>query len=435
MIKVLTLIAVVCFGLAGTQAQKIEEKLVEFGVKNYDINQDIETRIDDLVGSLKPGEKVRLTFLDANDKQKEESAQMNIAKKRGEQVLQYFSKQRFHGVGFEPVMLTKSKKTNAVVLTNRDFMAMAKMKGITVIDIYRDPYWKPTYFIDPSATGPKPCQNHTFNNKFGTSISAAEGTLILIPPDAFVLSGCERVQLCLQEYYTKEDIVAAGLTTTSDRKLLISEGMIFLRAINECTGEEIKLKKEITIAMPADKGNKKTQFFAGKREDLIINWKDRDVTDFKLMKQGSEVKLDEQPQNSGEGEGMEMESAYLESAAFVFKTKKLEWINTDVFYEINEPADLIVHSKQLNAQTSLMLVLEQEKSVIPGFLYAGETTAMFQPLPPKMAFTAVAIRMVGSSYELAYVSGNTSDRKVELPAFERMSEADMKNRLAGLFQN
>lgn len=425
-LSAILLMVVSAFG--NVRGQKLQEQLVSFGVKNYEINDEIKNQIDDLVGRLKAGERLRLTFLDDNDKQKDEPAQMNIAKKRGEQVLQHFTTQRFHGVGFEPVMLTKSKKTNAVVLTNRDFMAMAKMKGITVIDIFRDPYWKPMYFIDPAATGPKPCQNFTFMHKNGGQIMASEGTIITIPVDAFHMSGCDEFQICLQEYYTTSDMLAAGLTTLSDGKLLVSEGMIFVRAVNVCTGEEIRLKKDITIAMPANKGDKKTQFFSGKREDLIINWKERELEDFKLEKQGSEISSP--AVNTGEGEELETEGVFLEQAAFVFKTKRLEWINTDKYYEIKDPADLIVHSKELNSQTTLMVVLDKEKSIIPGFLYAGETTAMFQPLPPKMGFTAIAIRMIGVDYEMAIASGNTSDRKVELPAFKRMSEKEMKAKLS-----
>lgn len=423
----------------GLQAQKNsgkeKEVLIDYGPKNFDINDDVRRQIDEAVGALLPGESVRFQFLTEADLKKEDHHQINIAQKRGEQALQYIHGMRYHGCWTEVISVTGKKRSAQKVGSNADYRSYAKTAGKIELQVFKDIYWKPMFYIDPAATGQKPCQEYSINAKHGDLIQGTEGTILMFEPDAFFLEdGCERVKICLQEYYSKEDMVAAGLTTIAGSKLLISEGMIYVKAVSECTGNEVRLKKEVTIAMPADKGDKKTDLFLGKREDFIVNWREKENETFELKKEGTYIGPPQTEVNENEEEMEYFEGLDLEKAAFVFKTKKLEWINTDRYYEIEKPVHLIVDSKELNSQTTVLVVVNQEKSIIPGYLYAGEKTAMFNPLPPATDVTVIAIRKAGAGYEVSYIGTNTSAQKVILPTFQQMDETLMQASLTGLLQ-
>jgi len=110
-----------------------------------------------------------------------------------------------------------------------------------------------------------------------TVITCKEGTKLTIPSNCFITkSGKEvtgTVQLKTEEFYTKSDILLAGLTTLSDGKLLESGGMLNLLAY--AGGEEVLLKqgKSIRIEMPANQKQEGMQLFNGvKDKDGKVNW-------------------------------------------------------------------------------------------------------------------------------------------------------------------
>ncbi len=430
--KFLSFAALILFSLSAT-CQDVASVLIKFGAKNYTINDDIQKQIDEVIGRLMPGEAIQLTFLDNNDLEKEESHQINIAQRRGQQTYAYIQEQNFSGCLAEALLKSKKKKSASVVMSNADLRDMAKINGMLEIRVSKSMYWQPQYFIDPAANSQKNCQEYTISAERGGVVYASEGTIIVVPPGAFITqNGCDQVVICIQEYYTLSDMLKAGLTTLSDNKLLVSEGMIYLRATDKCKGFEATLRKEVTIAMPAANGDKNTRFFSGKMEDLIIDWKERDLEDFKLMKPGSELDQEEIPASGEEEEEMESEAVILENSSFVFKTRRMEWINCDRYYEIKEPADLIVESDQLDEQTTLLVVMKDSKSIIPGYLYAGDKTAIIQPLPPGANVTVIAMRARGLDYEFAAIDANTNDGRVKVPSFSTLSESELKSKLSGM---
>ncbi len=430
------LLLLICIATTNGRSQDEQEILIEFGERNYEINDEVKAQVDVAIGRLKGGETVLLTFLDENDLNKEEKHQITIAQRRGMQVLDYINKRKFQACIAEAHVAKKKKRSSSVVMSNADLRAMTKLDGIMSLRVARDVYWQPMFFMDPVANAQKPCQEFRISNKRGGVIYGENGTQVYFPPESFVATGCEDITICLQEYYEVSDMVKAGLTTMSNGKLLVSEGMIYIQAVDACSGSEARLKKEVTIAMPALDGDKDTRYFRGRREDLMIDWQEKEEDSFELMKEGqmvegTEPQQSEDDESEGEGEG----GIYLENSSFVFKTRKLDWINCDRYYEIKEPVDLIVEGDQLNSQTTILVVLKEDRSIIPGYLYADETAAMFQPLPENKPITVIAMRSSGSDYELAVVESNTSDGKVKINAFRSMSEGELSGELSSYLDN
>ncbi|MGN6646417.1 MAG: hypothetical protein ACTHJT_07800 [Cytophaga sp.] len=118
-------------------------------------------------------------------------------------------------------------------------------------------------------------QTFTISNSTDTLIEGAKGTLIFIPRDAFAGALPDKpVKIELKEYYTKQEFIAANLTTTSDGQLLESGGMIHIRAMQD--GSELTLKKDIPLQLyfPRKQDRKNMELFSGTRDSSgIMNWK------------------------------------------------------------------------------------------------------------------------------------------------------------------
>lgn len=92
-----------------------------------------------------------------------------------------------------------------------------------------------------------------------TCLLTHQGTFLMIPAQAFVYANGSpvaegEVTLQIQEYYGLSDMLMAGLSTSSNHKLLATGGMINLKALAQ--GQELQLapQKEIGVGMPIRKG-------------------------------------------------------------------------------------------------------------------------------------------------------------------------------------
>jgi TonB family protein len=123
-------------------------------------------------------------------------------------------------------------------------------------------------------------QNFSINCKKDTTITCAEGTKIFIPAEAFAdekNKNVSKVNFTVKEYYSRGDIVLAGLTTHADKKMLESGGMVYLTAKNETregmsTDCHLKKDKNVELSFPTRKQKNGMQVFNGVKKGNTINW-------------------------------------------------------------------------------------------------------------------------------------------------------------------
>ncbi len=98
----------------------------------------------------------------------------------------------------------------------------------------------------------KESQSFTIDPSKSNVLRGEEGTILIIPPFA-VCGNYESFEseIQLTEYYKKEDMLLAQLTTMSHGDLLESAGMIEITAT--ANGKELKLCKNITVLFPSNK--------------------------------------------------------------------------------------------------------------------------------------------------------------------------------------
>jgi hypothetical protein len=116
----------------------------------------------------------------------------------------------------------------------------------------------------------KQVQAFTINAERGGNIKCSEGTVLMIPPAAFVdangnnISG--EVNIVILEYYKYSDMIAANLTTMSDGRQLITGGMLKITAEYKSKPVKLRSDKAIDITMPTKNFDAAMQLFESSSE-------------------------------------------------------------------------------------------------------------------------------------------------------------------------
>lgn len=124
--------------------------------------------------------------------------------------------------------------------------------------------------------------SYTISSTKSTCLLTHQGTFLMIPAQAFVTANCSpvnegEVTLKIEEYYGLSDMLMAGLSTSSNHKLLATGGMINITAVAQ--GQELQLapQKEIGVGMPMRKGqfDPAMELFLGDKDPHhqgYLNW-------------------------------------------------------------------------------------------------------------------------------------------------------------------
>jgi hypothetical protein len=105
------------------------------------------------------------------------------------------------------------------------------------------------------------------------NLKTPKGAIIKISKNSFDVSANTKVKLEVKEAYNMQDILLAGLSTTSNGKLLKSGGMIYINATAD--GNEVKILTPINISIPTKVYDDSMQLFKGEvKDDSTINWVD-----------------------------------------------------------------------------------------------------------------------------------------------------------------
>lgn len=239
------------------------------------------------------------------------------------------------------------------------------------------------------ALSTKPICENSIDAALENEIIGNEGTLVQIPANAFVLQNgkamkCNKVTITLKEYYNTSDILEAGLTTSSNNRILATAGMIYIEAT--CNAEKLKLKKGkiIKIYMKTNDPDKSMHLFEGNMEKGIVNWRVK-----------GKAKLSDEilstDAETGEGERYYEGESESMGAQYLMESSKLGWINCDKFYDVKEKTNLIVTADSIE-KSFVALVFKNMKSVLPGYAYSNKIVE-FTALPEGEDVTIILYRV------------------------------------------
>lgn len=278
----------------------------------------------------------------------------------------------------------------------------------------------------------KPSQESIIDAYHPDDIYCDEGTIIHFPDNAFVYEDgseikCTQVAIYVTEFYTIADILAAGLTTTSNKRTLASAGMVYIEA--KCHGEKLKLKpnKQVTVKMPSTYPDKTMKAFSGNLNNGIVDWKVNGSIAIEAIESVPDSGVADSPERFGDYE-LEGRGEYQEG--YIMKLSKLGWINCDRFYNTEKPTNLIVKADSIE-KTFVALVFKEMKSVLPGYEFSNHSVE-FKSIPSGQEVSVLAYR-VNEKTKLVQVGqqdvvlGDTSLVQLNM---ESMNMNDFKNLLS-----
>lgn len=122
---------------------------------------------------------------------------------------------------------------------------------------------------DPSLL---PTLQFSVNVANDTTLRTPGGAVIQIPAGALQADGTGPVMLEIREALTLQQMLMAGLVTSSNGEALSSGGMIY---INAAAGRSVRITRPIKVALPAANLQKEMQLYKGVEEtDGSVNWTD-----------------------------------------------------------------------------------------------------------------------------------------------------------------
>jgi hypothetical protein len=221
-------------------------------------------------------------------------------------------------------------------------------------------------------------QFFTITNDIGDTLATKNGTRIIIEPNTFVFNDGqdteEPIQIEVKDVFDKSEMILNGLGTVSDRRLLESFGMVYLRATSD--GRELKIrdKGSITISIPNPREGYYGELFYGAEVDRSLNWEyageipDTTVIEETIMPLSdtkASVKRTTYKFINGLKEFVSdtvftikyqccqdsvvgMEEAIYIPRAYEFEVTNLGWINCDRFIEISDKVDLEIELKSFS---------------------------------------------------------------------------------------
>lgn len=380
-------------------------------------------QIDAAFEGLPAGDAIRFTFLHKDERKKGAKHSYLLTQKRAEAVSNYLLSKQDRPESIEMSVEPFQKPKNFAEASNLSYKKFASCEGVCSVIAYKAAKQFLSYSVNASnALLSKQANMNCILASKPNVIYGSEGTILEFPDNAFVYENgssikCDTVCIKLWEFYTMQDIISAGLTTMSNKNMLVTAGMVYIEAT--CRGKKIKLRpgQKAAVKMPMAERDKKMQVFSGKRENGIIDWA---LQPNDPIYTGPDIPAEDNFEREGSGEG----------DYFIMKVSKLGWINCDKFYDVKDKVSLFVKA-DTNMKNSIMIVFKRIKSVLPGYSYSGLPTE-FNDVPAGEEVTVLAYR-VNEKTKTAVVGMQDiilgSEKQANLTMTE-MSLDDFKARLA-----
>ncbi len=196
-------------------------------------------------------------------------------------------------------------------------------------------------------------QFHTIQASRDNTFKSREGTKVSIPKNSFktkdgkVYTG--PVEIEVAEFYKKADIIKKQLSTTSDRQLLESGGMVY---VNLSDGNKNDLVFDSSATMTVQfSGAKKSgmEIFVGDSVDGKLNWVKYKPRDYDWF--------------CGNGGPRRPSTNMNKLNDYAFKGGILGWINCDRFIEVKQKTGLYVNIDD-TANVNICLIFKKINSMM-----------------------------------------------------------------------
>lgn len=236
-------------------------------------------------------------------------------------------------------------------------------------------------------------QTYKINTNERSTINGIEGTTLLFEPNSFVeengniYSGTAIIHL--KEFRTLSSIFLEGLTTTSNGKMLETQGMLFL-SITKPDSTKLILKQNTTynVCFQLQKEQAGYELFYGEKKEKGINWQP--------AQNGSLGNLYNLPKAKFIWQDSSVTGYFNFSIdRLVFSSSKLGWINCDRFVKNQDLTSLYLKGTFRNNITA-RLIFYNYKSILPSTFDDGKIAFENFPINER-------VHLIIYSYDKNYV--------------------------------
>ncbi|MES2588029.1 MAG: OmpA family protein [Bacteroidota bacterium] len=274
----LTFLTLVC-GLTVFGQKNILQKSIYFETSKFELSTDSKIILDNLVDSTKTFQSFSFFIKGNTDNIGDSTFNKKLSEQRVLAAQQYFISKGINPTVFstsafgedKPIgdnLTEKGKQKNRRVDISISFTRPVPIDSSqflpSIFELYKQTERKPQEFcIEPSRD---------------TVLRCEKGTLVYVKANSFKISNsCKSncVTIKIKEDFLKSDMILDNLSTTSNGKIIETQGMVYTEA-NDCKGNKINLVKgkDLIIFLPTDTVRQDAQIFQGNRtpHDNIMNW-------------------------------------------------------------------------------------------------------------------------------------------------------------------
>lgn len=427
-IPIVALIFIPFINTAQKNANEVKEFHLSFDYFKKNLTDQVKAEIDSSWDMMKRGSLAEFKLLSKEELKKlPDDHKHKLSAMRADSVITYLQRKRIHPryMSLNINYFEKSREPQCSSSNAQYRQFVRNRKGETSVILEKDEYVRKYYHRSDSLLVSSTCNTYLINAGEDSWVYGAQGTVIKFPANCFAgnyTQPGDKIEILLCEYYTIEDLLLSGLTTSSAEQIIETGGTIFLRA--RYNGKDLNVKSDqfISIFFPSEEKLKNNmQTFEGKHREGLVDWKLNKSGKVRKVRAGDN--LDEEVQDTTGYFDEEMfyeneEGYYAEVDGYLMKTNRMGYINCDRFIDEPVKTDLIVKCESGKAteenKMCYRLVFADIKSIMSGYEYSPEGKMKFSNLPkgreavvlafeipkkgiPKFAYQKVKL---GSVYEV-----------------------------------
>lgn len=436
--KILPLFAAMLLTLSIT-AQDINTVLL-FESNGPNLKTSSSEKLEKIFDNTKPGERISFEMMGAVSRNYSSEDHSNMALSRANLLIDVLVQ---FGVSHDNIEL-KSQEIFQPTVCKEPYTVYTVsmiMPGTLITEPLMPAQDEPQRMLDLSDYVLKETQHFTVDPQRTIIVKGEEGTVVTFPAYSFVYANgtpvTGDVDIELEEFYSSSDLLAHGLTTMSDGRLIESGGTIYVQA--SCNGQAIKMAPgaEFVMDFPiAGAELEGMQTFTGTRlsdgtmnwtvpqedivgvldqayndvidgvyDEILINdmnidqyqWNNINNNNRGYYQYYGEYGIDTAAMTVEEKQEYYAQLEYQENTgkmdSYMLSSSELGWINCDRFYDVvaEEKTNLIVQVEG-DPQAAVRLVFSDIKCVMGG--YGTNENIAFNSIPIGQKATVIAYYMI-----------------------------------------
>jgi hypothetical protein len=449
--------------LGQKNTSKLYSSILPFKYLDSKLDTSVVNEIDFIWDEMYNGTQIEFLMLSVKERMLKSKDQQKLSKRRVDTVYKYLKKKQILDNHIRLKLTNFEDCTVGFCKASDEEKAFSKKQGYYSIITEKSTYWRDKHYAPDFTLQPDNCDFEFIDNSKDALVYSRQGTQINFPANCFAKTWDKgivkkpRIKITVCEYYSKADLLLAGLTTNMANQILVSGGTIYVKAEYEDQRIELDPGKKIEVFFPCNNSIcKEMRTFNGTYTENIVDWDttNNDISVFNRPEMEEMEGSGNRPMLSGEeaigfpnfkGErltdsrpDMNPESnmtgpRYFDGTGWVLTSSKLGWINCDRFMDDPNRTELLVRNDKEYPMTYRM-VFKDINAIVKGYNYSANGAGKFENIPAGRKVTIMAFaNTTDGRIVYGYKDVVIGTKKEESLKVKIIDVESFKNEVQGLF--